>query len=836
MAIALNPLNSNIQLGAWNDRGVDQPGYAFSTDGGANWVAGLLPPHGGNPSVGFDKHNVAYYCYIDRDDSRIHVSRNSDRGPVWPDQFASANGVLADKPEMVIDNSGSSYDGRIYVAWKANSREVHFSYSTDGGASFSTENTLYQESQSLGPLINPRYQGPIPVVGPNGVLYVIYLNYLSDPTDYIQVRKSTNGGVAFGPPQTVTQFTNFEQWIGEYDILDYPLAAADMNTGRLYVAYHSGDGVSTVKINLTYSDDGGVTWVPSFTIGDLGSNTWQFHPWISVDPTGKVSISFMSDTTGTNRVNAFLVESFDNGNTFAPAIKLSSTSSNALLACLNEYQGLASTTGLMYPLWTDTRDGNANPYTDRVVGIPTASTAVATAYGSSPKSAYTSADGRWNAVFQSNASLYSIYSTNSGSSWDGYVRISAASSSLDQYSNPGLIASSNGNLHVIWDDGGGSVINYNRRVSGSWLTAPISLWSNPTVMSPSFALGSDDSAHIVWVQSSIALSVANCWLKHGTFKITDAGPLLRNVGNITSSTGSISTPSVAMDASNTTHVVWQQGSNIYYSCRTGNTWSSPQLLSDQTKPSSSPGIVAIGSTIYVTWQASYSGNLEICYRNRSGGTWGSIQNISNTSGSSVEPSITRLPSLGEPCIVWSDNTGGNYDIRYYLPVSGVGGSFKTTSLDSHNPTVTSYHIGLADRVFALWTDGSSSPFILDHDYRNLQPMLAKSSGKDNEKLMPRLVSEDPTDYLVAEPYPNPFNPSTTLRFGLPSAGNVSLIVYDVLGREVTTLVRGTLDAGYHTATWNALSVASGVYFARLTVTNDFGKVAFNRVTKLLLMK
>jgi hypothetical protein len=91
-------------------------------------------------------------------------------------------------------------------------------------------------------------------------------------------------------------------------------------------------------------------------------------------------------------------------------------------------------------------------------------------------------------------------------------------------------------------------------------------------------------------------------------------------------------------------------------------------------------------------------------------------------------------------------------------------------------------------------------------------------------------------FELMQNFPNPFNPSTTIRFGLPTAGIVSLIVYDVLGREITTLVRGTLDVGYHTATWNASSVASGVYFARLTVTNDFGKVAFNKVTKLLLMK
>jgi len=98
------------------------------------------------------------------------------------------------------------------------------------------------------------------------------------------------------------------------------------------------------------------------------------------------------------------------------------------------------------------------------------------------------------------------------------------------------------------------------------------------------------------------------------------------------------------------------------------------------------------------------------------------------------------------------------------------------------------------------------------------------------------IGKAPTIFSLDNNYPNPFNPSTRLRFGLPTAGNVSLIVYDILGREVTTLVSGALDAGYHMATWNASTVASGLYFARLTVTNEFGKVAFNKVTKLLLIK
>ena len=79
-------------------------------------------------------------------------------------------------------------------------------------------------------------------------------------------------------------------------------------------------------------------------------------------------------------------------------------------------------------------------------------------------------------------------------------------------------------------------------------------------------------------------------------------------------------------------------------------------------------------------------------------------------------------------------------------------------------------------------------------------------------------------------YPNPFNPSTSIRFALPSSGPVRLSVYDALGREVTTLVNGMLPAGVHQVTWEAGSVASGVYLYRL----EAGDVV--QIRHMLLMK
>ena len=94
----------------------------------------------------------------------------------------------------------------------------------------------------------------------------------------------------------------------------------------------------------------------------------------------------------------------------------------------------------------------------------------------------------------------------------------------------------------------------------------------------------------------------------------------------------------------------------------------------------------------------------------------------------------------------------------------------------------------------------------------------------------------PTTYELHQNYPNPFNPTTEIQFDLPEAGNVSLVVYDVLGRKVVDLVNGYQEAGYRSVKWNASGQASGVYFARFSVTNASGAVAYTKVSKLMLVR
>jgi hypothetical protein len=90
-------------------------------------------------------------------------------------------------------------------------------------------------------------------------------------------------------------------------------------------------------------------------------------------------------------------------------------------------------------------------------------------------------------------------------------------------------------------------------------------------------------------------------------------------------------------------------------------------------------------------------------------------------------------------------------------------------------------------------------------------------------------------------YPNPFNPSTQLSFALGSSSQVKLAVYDVLGRLVTTLADGRFEAGTHSVSWNSrsssgASLASGLYLARLQVSDAQGRNVYTKTTKLLLTK
>jgi hypothetical protein len=91
-------------------------------------------------------------------------------------------------------------------------------------------------------------------------------------------------------------------------------------------------------------------------------------------------------------------------------------------------------------------------------------------------------------------------------------------------------------------------------------------------------------------------------------------------------------------------------------------------------------------------------------------------------------------------------------------------------------------------------------------------------------------NEIPTSFVLYQNYPNPFNPSTTIEFDIPERTNVKLIIYDILGREVETLIDKELEPGKYKINFTATNLPSGVYFYTLRTPK------FTKTNKMLLIK
>jgi hypothetical protein len=94
----------------------------------------------------------------------------------------------------------------------------------------------------------------------------------------------------------------------------------------------------------------------------------------------------------------------------------------------------------------------------------------------------------------------------------------------------------------------------------------------------------------------------------------------------------------------------------------------------------------------------------------------------------------------------------------------------------------------------------------------------------------------PDAYDLSQNYPNPFNPTTTIRYALPQASQVTLEVFDMVGRRVATLAEGPQAAGYHTATFDGRDLASGAYIYRLRAVNQATGQPFVQTRTLVLIK
>lgn len=124
------------------------------------------------------------------------------------------------------------------------------------------------------------------------------------------------------------------------------------------------------------------------------------------------------------------------------------------------------------------------------------------------------------------------------------------------------------------------------------------------------------------------------------------------------------------------------------------------------------------------------------------------------------------------------------------------------------------------------------------DTQNKESVFSDSAGVNygNAWKQASNAGDKPKEFALSQNFPNPFNPSTMLKYQIPEDGFVVLQVFDILGREVAPLVNQQHIAGYYTATFDATALPSGVYLARMNVRNPVGHTIYVGMAKLVLLK
>ena len=201
--------------------------------------------------------------------------------------------------------------------------------------------------------------------------------------------------------------------------------------------------------------------------------------------------------------------------------------------------------------------------------------------------------------------------------------------------------------------------------------------------------------------------------------------------------------------------------------------------------------------------------------------------------------LTINTTVGQPVLLnwWEHPNTGVTEYRIFRKVRPSGGVTSaevqigtvargTTTFTDYDYVISNmFYYQLYYDVRAYYQPNGSTA---DPDFLSTFGQIAPSFN-DGQKATASAVEELPTEYSIAN-YPNPFNPTTTINYQIPENGFVTIKVFDVLGKEVATLVNENKSAGYYSLNFNASNLTSGVYIYTINANG------FAQSKKMLLMK
>jgi hypothetical protein len=314
----------------------------------------------------------------------ILISKSTDGGSTFGNPSLvyrppTGSGISADKNWLAINTfSGTSHPNRLLVVLQtatSTSQPIVRSYSDDGGANWFPADYVSSSSAVC--------DGAIPVYLANGNAAVAYLKRdASWPTNFLlELALSTDGGMSF-PTRYLIANPLLYQPSGIRNQNGKPALAADRtNPGNLYLTYQSLSNNSP-KIFVVKSTNSGANWGTPIMVSDNPSGSPVFNPAIAVSPDGNVvTIVFYDMRNDPNRnryVDLYMAQSTNGGMTWPSNTKVSSISSDVTLApntdglyMLGDYLAVAPSgaVGSNVPaiaIWSDTRNGNPDPFVAKV--------------------------------------------------------------------------------------------------------------------------------------------------------------------------------------------------------------------------------------------------------------------------------------------------------------------------------------------------------------------------------------------------------------------------------------------------------------------------------------
>lgn len=331
----------------------------------------------------------------------------------------------------------------------------------------------------------------------------------------------------------------------------------------------------------------------------------------------------------------------------------------------------------------------------------------------------------------------------------------------------------------------------------------------------------------------------------------------------------------------------QPGIKFRKSTNGGLNWTSTVNIGDNTSGQGSNICSGTGNQIYVVWDA---GGIRFDKSTNGGTSFGADFQLSNVSSTNGFPFIccdySNNATRGNVYVIWDDMRGGNSDVWFQRSTNGgtnwMASPVRVNDVTTNNqywPVIQCDNNGILYAIYYDTRAGASAinayvaystdagitwvnQIMSDSSFTQQQPnsdvrfgdyiQIDAYDGKvipvwtDQRKGFPDqeiysanlsgllavnpISTEIPVSFALYQNYPNPFNPVTKIKFDLPKGSFTKIVVFDAIGREISTIFSQMLTAGAYETEFNASNLTSGVYFYKLTSGE------FSETKKMLVVK